>query len=69
LGIKCTGKKEIDPQHRAALEKGKHFFSLVLRISEVPENRATGELYDEIIGLNTVEAIQTIDLDAYLDSE
>lgn len=69
LGIKCTGKKEIDPLHREALEKNSHPFSLVIRISEYPENKASGELYNEISGLNTVEAIPTIDLDAYLDAE
>lgn len=69
LGIKCTGKKEIDPTYRAAMEKGSHPYSLVIRISEYPENKASGDLYNEMIALNTIEAIPTIDLDAYLDAE
>lgn len=69
LGIKCTGKKEIDPQHRSALEKTKHPFSLVINISEYPENRASGELYNNLKIINTADAIPMIDLDISLDAE
>ncbi|MET0463055.1 MAG: S8 family peptidase [Chitinophagaceae bacterium] len=67
LGIKCTGKREIDPQHRRSIESNPHSFSLVLRISEEPEARERGTLHNRMIALNSIEAIPTIDLDAYLD--
>jgi hypothetical protein len=69
LGIKCTGKKDIDSLHRKMLEDTDHKFSLVINITEVPEARASGNLYNEMIANNFAEAITTIDLQADQDLE
>lgn len=67
LGIKCTGKKEIDAHARKELKKGSHSFSLVINIAETPENNVSGELYNQIIAINTVESILSTDIDLDLD--
>lgn len=63
LAIKCTGKKEIIAKHRDLLELGGHRFSLIFNITEVPENNASGELYNQLIAINTIEDILSTNID------
>jgi hypothetical protein len=62
LIIRCTSKKEVD------IENISHPFSLVVTVTELPyEGETTGQLYDEIIALNKVEAIGDINIDLDID--
>jgi hypothetical protein len=69
LGIKGTGKKEIDETSREKLKRDKHRFSLVINITEVPENNASGDLYNQITAINTVQNILSADIDLQADIE
>jgi hypothetical protein len=69
IAIRCTGKKEIDPAYRRRMTEGQHPYSLVLRIAEHPEATATGDLYQQLVALNSVENIIDINLEADLDAE
>lgn len=62
LGIKCTGKKEIDEVSRQKLKREMHRFSLAINITEVPENNASGDLYNQIIAINVIENILSADI-------
>lgn len=57
LAVRCTAKKEIPESHRQHLEHTHHPFSVVISITEIPEAKALGNLYSELINVNTVENI------------
>ncbi len=61
IAIKCTGKKEIETVNLSNLKNTQHKFSVVLSVSELPINKAEGKLYNEMILINTVEAISIIE--------
>ncbi|PZR02312.1 MAG: hypothetical protein DI539_27755, partial [Flavobacterium psychrophilum] len=67
LAIRCTGKKEIDASYRESMEKLDHSFSVVINISEVPEAKASGTLYSDMINLNSLDLINPADMDADLN--
>ncbi|MBS1555449.1 MAG: S8 family peptidase [Bacteroidetes bacterium] len=69
LAIKCTGKSDIPDSDRKHLEATKHKFSLVLTITELPTSRANNKLYQEIIAINTIEAIASIEGEATIEAE
>jgi Subtilase family len=69
LAIKCTGKKDVPDSHRKHLEETRHKFSLILTITELPTSRATNRLYQEIIAINTIEAIADIEGEATVEVE
>jgi subtilisin family serine protease len=60
IAIRCTSKKEIPLAHQTHLQK-QHPFSLVIAISEIPELRASGDLYNQLNAINTVENIADIE--------
>ena len=68
LAIKCTGKNDIPDAHRRHLEEVKHKFSLILTITELPTARANNRLYQDIIAINTVEAIADIEGEAIIEA-
>ncbi len=69
LAIKCTGKKDIPYEDRSHLTRTKHKFSLVLTITELPTSRAKNRLYNDIVALNTVQAIAELETDITLEAE
>jgi hypothetical protein len=69
LAIRCTGKKEIPETDKAHLKNTSHPFSLIITITEIPEAKASGRLYAELININTVEAIAEAESGAEIDLE
>jgi subtilisin family serine protease len=69
IAIKCTGKNEIDNVNLDNLKNTEHKFSIAVTISELPFNKALGKLYNEIIAINSVEAITTLDSELEGDIE
>jgi hypothetical protein len=57
LAVRCTGKKEIPEINREYVENTHHPFSIVISITEIPEAKASGNLYSELININAVETI------------
>lgn len=68
LAIKCTGKKDIPDSDRKHLQETKHNFSIILTITELPTSRANNKLYQEIIAINTVEAIANVEGEATIET-
>jgi hypothetical protein len=64
LAIKCTCKKDIPESHRNYLAQSSHKFSLVLTVTELPSSRANNRLYNDMIAINTIEAIAVIEGEA-----
>lgn len=64
LAVKCTCKKEIPESHKTYLEQKSHRFSLVLTITELPSSRAKNRLYNDMVAINTIEAIAVIEGEA-----
>jgi hypothetical protein len=69
IAIKCTGKKEIPDSHRKHLVDTKHKFSIILTITELPASRASNRLYNDIIAINTVQAIAEAEGEAFAEAE
>ena len=69
IGIRCLAKSEIPETHSAHLKNKSHPFSIVVRVTELPENKAGNELYSEMIACNDVLNIIEIEGDATLDIE
>jgi Subtilase family len=69
LAVRCTGKKEIPATDRQHLENTTHPFSIVISITEIPEAKAWGILYSELININIVEAIGEAEGSAEIDLE
>lgn len=67
IAVRCIGKAEIPLINRQYIENGNHKFSIVIAISEIPENKASGRLYAELNAINEVENIAI--LDASIDIE
>ena len=69
LGIRCLCKDDIPESHRQHVENTQHQFSLVLRVTELPINKADGRLYQEMIACNNIQNIieATGEIDAELD--
>lgn len=65
IAVRCTCKKEIPVNYLDYLNNTSHQFSLAIAISEIPEVRATGQLYNAITAINTIENIaeNTAELD------
>ncbi len=66
LAIHCF----LSPQIKAGIQEMRerinteNAFSIALRIEEIqPPNKLTGRLYDNIIAVNTIESIATLDID------
>jgi len=57
ITVRCTGKKEIAENHSNHLQNSMHPFSLVVRVSEIPDAKASGQLYSEMLAINQVENI------------
>jgi subtilisin family serine protease len=60
IAIKCTCKKDIPESHKNHLEQTSHKFSLALTVTELPASKANNRLYNDIIAINSVEAIAII---------
>ncbi|GAA4458805.1 S8 family serine peptidase [Rurimicrobium arvi] len=56
LGVRCLVKKEI-PDLDAYTQEASHPFSVVIKITELPESKANNKLYDEMIACNEIEVI------------
>lgn len=69
VAIKCTGKNEIETVNVSNLRNIEHKFSLAISVSELPYNRASGNLYNEMTAINTIENITTANLEAKGDLE
>lgn len=69
LAFRCVVKKDVPDSHKRDLETLAHKFSLILTISELPTSRANNKLYQEIIAINTVEAIINIEGEATTHAE
>ena len=67
VAIKCTGKNEIELVNQENLRKANHKFSLVLSVSELPNNKVEGKLYDAMIAINTIDAIGTMEASAEIE--
>ncbi len=63
--VRCTCKKDIDPEILNRIKLNPHPFSLVIRIEEKKvDNTISGHLYNELDAINTLEAIAEADLEA-----
>lgn len=69
LAIRCTGKKEIPATDRQRLEDNAHSFSIAITISEIPEARASGTLFNDLMALNTVQSIASLEGEAGIELE
>lgn len=69
LAIRCTAKKEIPASERALLESMHHKFSLVMTITELPASRQNNRLYQDIIAINSVDAIADATGDAIVEAD
>lgn len=56
LGVRCLVKSEI-PVMKAYESIASHPFSVVIKITELPENKASNQLYNEMIACNDVIVI------------
>lgn len=68
LGLRCLVKTNI-PAMSAYSEDRAHRFSLVVKITELPENSASGQLYNEILACNTIEQIAETIVDIDLEND
>jgi hypothetical protein len=68
LGVRCLSKNNIPESELERLKCQEHHFSAVIRITELPENKVTNNLYNEMINCNNIEIISNIDLEATLDN-
>lgn len=68
LGVRCLVKSHI-PVMVAYNDDNEHPFSVVVKITELPENRASNQLYNEMIACNNIENIAdgTADIDIELN--
>jgi hypothetical protein len=69
LAIKCTAKNDIPESHKKYLVAAKHKFSLILTVSELPTSRASNRLYQDIVAINSIEAIATLEGEATAEAE
>jgi len=69
LGVRCLAKDEIPASHTAHLKGQKHNFSIVLRLTELPENKASNQLYSEMIACNDILTIAEAKGDATIEIE
>ncbi len=69
LAVRCTGKKEIPETDRRRLEEASHRFSIALTISEIPEAKASGSLFADLVALNNVQAINELDAEGTIEIE
>lgn len=69
VGVRCLVKEEIPATHAAHLKGKKHNFSAVLRITELPENKASNQLYSQMIACNDVLNIVEAEGDATIEIE
>lgn len=68
IALRCTHKHEIDPAILADLSTRTHEFSLVITLTELPDNGINqNRLYAELETINTVEAIGVIMPDVNID--
>lgn len=61
LAIKCTAKNEIPDSHKRTLENKSHQFSIVIKITELPVSNVEHNLYNEMIAINDIEAINNLE--------
>lgn len=69
LGVRCLAKEEIPATHTAHLKGKKHNFSVVIRVTELPENKASNQLYSEMIACNDIMNIAEAAGDATIEIE
>ncbi|MBL4561131.1 MAG: S8 family peptidase [Labilibaculum sp.] len=63
--VRCTCKKDIDPEILNRIKLNPHPFSLVIRIEEKKVNNTlSGHLYHKLDAINTLEVIAEVDLEA-----
>ncbi len=68
LVVRCTCKTNIDQEHLRRLQNRNHKFSIAIRIEELEvDGNKSGSLYNEMVAINTLEAIQDIVLDSSMD--
>lgn len=69
IGVRCLAKEEIPETHSTHLKREKHSFSIVMKIRELPENKASSQLYSEMITCNHILNIAETEGDAALEIE
>lgn len=69
VGIRCLAKTEIPDTHTTHLNSKSHPFSVVVRVTELQENKASNQLYSEMVACNDVLNIVDAESDATLDAE
>jgi Subtilase family len=69
LGVRCLAKEEIPTTHSAYLKGQKHNFSVVLKVTELPESKASNQLYSEMIVCNIILNIGEAAGDATIELE
>jgi hypothetical protein len=69
LGVRCLAKEDIPETHAAHLKKQKHNFSVILSLTELPENNASNQLYSEMIACNEIMNIVEVEGDADIELE
>ena len=68
LGVRCLVKTEIPELPSYAVDI-QHPFSVVVKITELPESKASNQLYSEMIACNTIENIGEGSADLEAESE
>ncbi|WP_255415844.1 S8 family serine peptidase [Terrimonas sp.] len=69
LGVRCLAKEEIPATHLSHLKSRKHYFSVAMRVTELPENKASNQLYSEMIACNDILNIAETAGDATIELE
>ena len=68
LGVRCLAKKNIPDADFEKLNTSDHNFSVIIRVTELPENKVSNNLYSEMSNCNNIEIISNADLEVTLEN-